>query len=255
MLTLLGNLFAWKLPLSRTFLSQDFVKLPSKPAVEVGCVKGGHECNVKIFVRKSDKKILYAECSEDFVDSLLGLLALPLELAWSLTDGSVLGFVGNLCRSECREASASTPLEIPYYYTCSKQILDIPPQPTVVYSYPYTFCDSSPVLSFVRNVKNLKNSQVIIAIVIPVDPKIGSQTHSKCDFGYVKRDMRFIVSDGLVITPMSSSSTIGLFMRSHINNISDLEEQEINISKAEVCLYYYCFLVFFFVYFGMILVP
>ncbi|RID64150.1 hypothetical protein BRARA_E03106 [Brassica rapa] len=46
--------------------------------------------------------------------------------------------------------------------------------------------------------------------------------------------MRFIVSDNLAITPMSSSSTIGLFMKSKINNTSDLEEQEISISKAEL---------------------
>ncbi|KAF2558835.1 hypothetical protein F2Q68_00018071 [Brassica cretica] len=161
-LTLLGNFFASDFPLSRTFLGKDFLKRPSTHTLEVGCGKGGHECNVKIFVRKSDKKIIYAECSEDFIDSLLGILALPLELAWSLlsNNGSVLGCVGNLCRSECREASsASTPLE---------------------------------------------------------------------------RDMRFIVSDDLVITPMSSSSTIGLFMKSKINNTSDLEEQEISISKAEL---------------------
>ncbi|RID64149.1 hypothetical protein BRARA_E03105 [Brassica rapa] len=100
-LTLLGNFFASDFPLSRTFLGKDFLKRPSTHALDVGCVKGGHDCNVKIFVRKSDKKIIYAECSEDFIDSLLGFLVLPLELAWSLTnDGSVLGWVGNLCRKK-----------------------------------------------------------------------------------------------------------------------------------------------------------
>ncbi|XP_013583434.1 PREDICTED: uncharacterized protein LOC106292390 [Brassica oleracea var. oleracea] len=238
-LTLLGNFFASDFPLSRTFLGKDFLKRPSTHTLEVGCGKGGHECNVKIFVRKSDKKIIYAECSEDFIDSLLGILALPLELAWSLlsNNGSVLGCVGNLCRSECREASsASTPLEVPYYYTCSKQVLDIPSQPTVVYFKLYTLGPAPPVLSFVRNVKNLKSKPLRSLGVIPMDPKVKSETPSKYSFGFVKRDMRFIVSDDMVITPMSSSSTIGLFMKSKINNTSDLEEQEISISKAEVCL-------------------
>lgn len=238
MLTLLGNFFASEFPLSRTFLSRLLFKRPKKwlstHAVEVGCVKGGNECNLKIFVRKSDKRILYAECSEDFVDSLLGFLALPLELAWSLTDdSSVLGYVGNLCRSECRKASAST---VPYYYTCGKQILDVPSQPTVVYSCLWPLDPVPPVLNFVRNVIKPKNRTVRIASVIPMDPKIESESPSKCGFGFVKRDMRFLVSDDLVITPMSSSSTIGLFMRNDINNISNLEEQEISISKAEVCL-------------------
>ncbi|CAF2102523.1 BnaA05g29220D [Brassica napus] len=302
-LTLLGNFFASDFPLSRTFLGKDFLKRPSTHALDVGCVKGGHDCNVKIFVRKSDKKIIYAECSEDFIDSLLGFLVLPLELAWSLTnDGSVLGWVGNLCRSECREASsASTPLALqplhdvsysslsisytllletyilsgttassplsnlslssislpislcmhlakylsstfpkleqtflllPYYYTCSKQILDIPPQPEVIYSYPITLGLAPPVSSFVRNAKKIKPWKIIS--VTPRDPKIKSETPSKCGIGFVKRDMRFIVSDNLAITPMSSSSTIGLFMKSKINNTSDLEEQEISISKAEL---------------------
>ncbi|KAF8080293.1 hypothetical protein N665_0959s0023 [Sinapis alba] len=238
-LTLLGNFFASEFPLSHTFLSKPLLERPKKRlsthAVEVGCVKGGHECNVKIFVRKFDKKILYAECSEDFTDALLGLLALPLELVWSLTkDSSVLGCVGNLCRSECREDSDSTPLEVPYYYTCSKQVLDIPTQPKVVYSCPYPPRPLPPVLSFVRNVQDLKNKPLKITSVVPMDPKIKYETPSKHGFGFVKRNMRFIVSDDLVITPMSSSTTIGLFMKSNINITSDLEEQEISISKAEL---------------------
>ncbi|KAG2272556.1 hypothetical protein Bca52824_067111 [Brassica carinata] len=220
-LALLGNFFASEFPLSLTFLSKHLLKWSLPHAVKDECVKGGHECNVKIFVRKFDRKILYAECSQDFIDSLLGLLVLPLDLAWSLTNNSpVLGCVGNLCRSECREASASTPWEIPYYYTCME------------YSYPCSLGPVPPVPSFVRHVQG---PVIRIIRVIPMDPKVESETPSKYGFGFVKRGVRFIVSDDLVITPMSSSSTIGLFMKSKINNMSDFEEQEINISKAEVC--------------------
>ncbi|ESQ46673.1 hypothetical protein EUTSA_v10000435mg, partial [Eutrema salsugineum] len=95
-----NNLFASEFPLTSTFLGKPFmVKGFSTHAVKSEHVKVGHECYAKLFVRKCDRKILYAECNEDFVDSLLTFLVLPLELAWSLSNaGTVLGCVANLCR-------------------------------------------------------------------------------------------------------------------------------------------------------------
>lgn len=84
--------------------------------------KGGF--SVKVFVRKFDREILYAECSEDFIDCLFTFLILPLELACSLSNqNTILGSVGNLCRSPCRRASASNFRQLPDYYTCSNSNL------------------------------------------------------------------------------------------------------------------------------------
>ena len=53
----------------------------------------------------------------------------------------------------------------------------------------------------------------------------------------MKRKTKFVVSDDLTITPMNSSSTIGLLRKMKVD-INDLEEFQITISKAEVCFYY-----------------
>ncbi|CAH2080035.1 unnamed protein product, partial [Thlaspi arvense] len=50
-----------------------------------GCVDPGSVYSVKVYVRKLDGEILYAECNEDFVDSLLSFLIFPLELACSFS--------------------------------------------------------------------------------------------------------------------------------------------------------------------------
>lgn len=77
----------------------------SPPAIKNVNVDPRKVCSLKVFVRKLDREILYAECNEDFVDSLLSFLVLPLELSCSLSnDNTILGCVGNLCRSPCRRA-------------------------------------------------------------------------------------------------------------------------------------------------------
>lgn len=61
----------------------------------------------------------------------------------------------------------------------------------------------------------------------------------------MKKNTKFIVSNDLIITPMNSSSTVGLLKKMQFD-ISDLEEHEIRITKAEVCLNY-CIAYFTFV--------
>ena len=50
----------------------------------------------------------------------------------------------------------------------------------------------------------------------------------------MKGKTKFVVSDDLTITPMNSSSTIGLLRKMQVD-IDDLEEFQISISKAEEC--------------------
>lgn len=53
----------------------------------------------------------------------------------------------------------------------------------------------------------------------------------------MKKKTKFIMSNDLTITPMNSSSTIGLLRKMQVD-INDLEEFQITISKAEVCFQY-----------------
>lgn len=70
-----------------------------------------------------------------------------------------------------------------------------------------------------------------IVNVYPNDPKAKAGPSSRCDIGFMKK---FTVSDDLVITPMNSCSNIGLLKKMKID-LSDLEEHQISISRAEVC--------------------
>ncbi|EFH60974.1 hypothetical protein ARALYDRAFT_478225, partial [Arabidopsis lyrata subsp. lyrata] len=102
-LSLLGNLFTSESALTSTFLMKQsmttMLPLPPPPMFKTGTVEQGSGCHMKVFVGKLDRKILYAECSEDFIDSLLTFLVLPLESASSLSnDNTIFGCVKNLCR-------------------------------------------------------------------------------------------------------------------------------------------------------------
>ncbi|KAJ4874723.1 hypothetical protein Rs2_39741 [Raphanus sativus] len=127
--TLLGCLFTSEAPLTCTFLrktcmtSKMMHEMLSPPALKNGEANPGGVCYVKAFVRKVDREILYVECNEDFVDSLLSFLVQPLEMACSLSnDNTILGCVGNLCRSQCRGA-ASKSCYLPGFYICSNNNL------------------------------------------------------------------------------------------------------------------------------------
>ncbi|XP_056864175.1 uncharacterized protein LOC108850669 [Raphanus sativus] len=111
-LTLLGCFFTSETPLTCAFLRETCMtrELKMLSAHVQNTVEPSSVFSMKVFVRKFDREILYAECSEDFIDALLSSLILPLELVCSLSNN--LGCVGNLCRSPCRKASASN------FYQC-----------------------------------------------------------------------------------------------------------------------------------------
>ncbi|KAL9828085.1 hypothetical protein AtNW77_Chr3g0164351 [Arabidopsis thaliana] len=222
-LSLLGNLFTSESALTSTFLMKQcmttMLTLSPPPMFKTGRVEQGSGCLIKVFVGKLDRKILYAECSEDFIDSLLTFLVLPLESASSFfEDNTIIGCVKN------------------FYYTCSKNLLDIASCPSPAYEclipyfrHPYSICKFS--RSFELSV--LGEGQKVVTLN-PIDPKTSkSCTSVVADSGFVKRNTKFIVSDDLIITPMNKFSTIGLLKKMQIN-MNDFEAQSICIYKAEL---------------------
>lgn len=112
MVTLLGCVFTSETPLTCALLKKPsatrMLKMLSPPVQKTGRVEASSVYSVKVVVKKPDRQVLYAECSEDFIDSLLSFLIFPLELACSLSnDNTTFGCVGNLSRSPCRRASSS----------------------------------------------------------------------------------------------------------------------------------------------------
>lgn len=240
MLTLLGNIFVSETPLTCTFLWKlcftMMLKMPSQLMLTTKRVEQEMACSVKVFVRKLDMKIVYAECSEDFIDSLLTFLVIPLELGSSFSnDNTILGCVRNLCIGGNRR-QFHYDYGLPGYYACSKKLLDTRSFPSPVFEC--LISNSFVNCKFARKIGRIglsKGDKVVT--VNPIDPKNSSSGSQYIqDIGFVKRKTKFIVSDDLTITPMNKFSTIGLLKKMQIN-MKDLEAQSISVYKAEVCTY------------------
>lgn len=253
-LTLLGCLFTSEAPLTDTFLRKHCTtrkRKALKPLVQENVVAGDADnfVTIKVYSRKTDKMVLYAECREDFIDLLFTFLTVPLEFAWELSVDCVnMGCVGNLSRSvkdlsfeKQKEATVSICM-LPCYYNFRAQLLDIVIQeggseyeclvPRNGYSSSYCV--------FSRKIKKdvLSNGERIVKFT-----QMHSNTTSYAGVGFVKGETNFIVSDDLFITPMSTSSTISLLSKLQMN-ISDIDEQVINIGKAEVFSYIFFYIIF-----------
>ncbi|CAG7903692.1 unnamed protein product [Brassica rapa] len=228
--SLLGCLLSSEAALTCTFLKKTRMmrnlRMLSPPAP-----KNVKVCSVEVYVRKLDMEILYAECNGDFVDSLLSFLVHPLELACSLSnDNTILGCVGNLCKSQCR-GEASKSLLLPSTYSCSNNnLLDYGYQST---TYECLIRNSYSSCEVARSISRLPIAGEKAASLYPSNPKIKSGTSSGYGTGFMKKNTKFIVSNDLTITPMNTSSTIGLLKKLQVD-ISDLEKYQINISKVEL---------------------
>ncbi|KAJ0230917.1 hypothetical protein HA466_0304520 [Hirschfeldia incana] len=236
--TLLGCFFTSETPLTCAFLRKPWMtrELKMQSAHAQNTVEPCSAFSVKVFVRKFDKEILYAECNEDFVDALLSVLIFPLELVCSLSN--ILGCVENLCGSPCRKASVSNFYQVPDYYSCSNNnMFGYLPSPSPVYEcfVPRKSSDSWSC-ELARQIKFTMELFIIggdIVKMSPNNPKVTSGSSSRCDTGFMKKNTKFIVSNDLSISPMNSFSTVGLLKKMQVN-ISDLEEHQISISRAEL---------------------
>ncbi|KAL1193843.1 hypothetical protein V5N11_031969 [Cardamine amara subsp. amara] len=244
--TLLWYLFTSETPLTVSLLRKHCMTRKSKmltPLVQKGGVGGEADklLNLKVYVRKTDGSILYAECREDFVDFLFSFLAIPLEFAWEISIDNVnMGCVGNLCRS-VKGLSFGQPKKanvlkcmLPSYYNCRAQLLDVafeemPEYECLVSNDPYRYSTSSCSKLAKKIQKNVLAGGERIAKLISVDSKSKATSDA---IGLVKGETNFIVSDDLVVTPMNSSSTISLLSKLKMS-ISDIEEQVISIGKTE----------------------
>ncbi|RID79708.1 hypothetical protein BRARA_A02422, partial [Brassica rapa] len=243
-LTLLGCLFTSEAPLTDTFLRKHCTTRKRKaltPLVQENAVAGDADkfVAIKVYIRKTDKRILYAECREDFIDLLFTFLAIPLEFAWDLSVDIVnMGCVGNLSRSvknlsfEKQKEATVSQCVLPYYYKFRAQLLDIVIQEedseyeclVPRNGYPSSNC------KFSKKIKKdvLSNGERIVKFT-----QMHSNTSSYAGVGFVKGETNFIVSDDLFITPMSTSSTISLLSKLQMN-ISDIDEQAVGLLRASL---------------------
>ncbi|TYI99068.1 hypothetical protein E1A91_D01G261600v1, partial [Gossypium mustelinum] len=128
---------------------------------------------VKIMLRKSDRKILYGEANEDFVDLLFSFLEIPLESALELLGGKgfTVGSISNLLKDLDTIFSITI---LPPFYSCPIELPSI--------------CSQQPTKIFHKSYGYLKQS----------DPKspILEKTNSR---GYFKKKSLFLITDDLVV--------------------------------------------------------
>ncbi|KAG4164082.1 hypothetical protein ERO13_D01G214100v2 [Gossypium hirsutum] len=156
---------------------------------------------VKIMLRKSDRKILYGEANEDFVDLLFSFLAIPLESALELLGGKgfTVGSISNLLKdldtifSITKQNSYQDGI-LPPFYSCPIELPSI--------------CSQQPTKIFHKSYGYLKQS----------DPKSPILEKTNND---------------LVVKSLSSASSFSLLKETG-TPLCDVEQQVISIGEVEV---------------------
>nr|KYP32458.1 hypothetical protein KK1_046865 [Cajanus cajan] len=190
---------------------------------------------VKVLVRKSYSKILFAEAKEDFTDFLLSFLTLPL--------GGVLHILKGFTSLSCLDKLYKSVAEL-----CSerylrsqglkKQLVNPPctPQFNLNDQIPVYYCNSyekdkrqnRALVTFPKPI--LQNGEMNAPLDV-VNPKSSDGKSSSC--GFAKGAAMYMVTDDLVVTPISSISAVSYFNKSKVG-ILDLEHRVINIGLKEV---------------------
>ncbi|TKY65913.1 tyrosine/DOPA decarboxylase [Spatholobus suberectus] len=206
----------------------------------------GRRLDVRVLVRKSNKKILLADAEEDFADLLFSFLTLPLGGVLHMLDGcSSLSCIDKLYKSiselsperylmsQGLKDELANPKCSPQF-SFDKQILPIGEACLPVYYcktyHTYTNPEyrlaltTSPQSSYYR----YYDEDGRLKILDPKSP-IGD---SRSGGGFAKGPSMYMVTDDLVVTPMSSCSGVSYLKRSEVP-LSDLEERVISIGVKE----------------------
>lgn len=188
---------------------------------------------IKVYVQKSTSKILLAHSSEDFVDFLFSHLTVPLGKLISLLakdhgslsieniHQSVLELnVGEYLKSQLLKDMLLHP-KLPSNYLCSNHIFPLEEETKPNKFLKRTRTSSGYVYSLTLDskhaYKNLKDESPYL----------------KLEGGFVRGPTKFMVTDDLVVTPLSSMSCFTYLHKLKVPP-SDIEEQVITIGMNEV---------------------
>ncbi|KAL1814515.1 hypothetical protein ACET3Z_017089 [Daucus carota] len=234
-LHLLECSFFSKNALSDYFFGEKLINLkirPIQPSNRTECTDGAKKIKVKVYVQKSTNKILLAHCSQDFVNFLLSLLTVPLGKVISL-------FPADHESLNIEHIHQSVPKLDVGEYLKSQQLKDMLLYPKLLSQY---FCPSHifPLEEQNNFYKYLKQTSTAggrdlysltldstqsykyLSDISPIS-KIG---------GFVRGPTKFMVTDDLVVTPLSSMSCFAYLQELKVP-LNDIEEQEIHFGMNE----------------------
>ncbi|XP_034704920.1 uncharacterized protein LOC117928913 isoform X2 [Vitis riparia] len=157
------------------------------------------EMNLKLLINTEDNKVVFAEAEKDFIDFLFNLLTLPI--------GTIVGFLPEACLGGLHKSVK----KLEGAYLQPNQSSDSP----------------------------LKLNTPAYAILPFFNPSSsGSNDHfchcsSSRSCGHVQGLVTYMVTDDLLITPMSLTATMALFKKCNIEEVNVLEEKVVKIGFDE----------------------
>jgi len=168
---------------------------------------------MKLLVRKSTRNILFATAEEDFADFLYSFLTFPL--------GGVLQMLEGLSSLSCIDILYKSMTELsPERCLRSQELKDKLSNPQIFPNFE------------VRNqILPIKTAMLTTDFgLVPlefIDPE------SSLSGGFVRRPLTIMVTDDLVVTPMSSFDGVSYLERMKVP-LNDVEEIVLNIGVKEV---------------------
>ncbi|RWR96795.1 hypothetical protein CKAN_02619700 [Cinnamomum micranthum f. kanehirae] len=216
----------------------------AQPQEEKGNGSNSKKISVKLTVRKSNKKVVYAEGGEEFADLLFSFLAFPMGFVPKFFGGdSGIKCLDNLYRSvqvlkefikseEC-EGLLVDPNLGPYF-SCKNQPLQIkeqnPWQPTIIDCY----C-SSDICGIDIKILDYSSERcrhgTLKKQLFTINPKYPSPV-KELGGSFIAGPAMFLVTDELNVKQHSPMSGISLLTKLNISMI-DLEEHVVSVGEVE----------------------
>ncbi|KAI9107948.1 hypothetical protein K1719_020821 [Acacia pycnantha] len=191
-----------KAPLTDLFLRKKLMQIHSSGTLELSKVKinedqgkVGVRMKLKVVISKSERKVLFAEAQEDFIDQLLIFLTIPLAAVESLQrDNFGLGSIDNLYKSSSDLDNAR---------------------------------DFDPFRLYLKD-------KLLNPLIAPRTNQLLPINSSGYSIGtYVRCGTRFMVKDDLSVEPFSSPAALSCLVESKVGE-RDLEEMDLSIGVNEV---------------------
>ncbi|XP_038679807.1 uncharacterized protein LOC119980967 [Tripterygium wilfordii] len=205
--------------------------------------------SMKLLIDPKGRRVLFAEAGKDVVDFLFSILSLPLGAIGTLQNPKALGHsIGNLYQSieDLRDLHM-----IP-----NKNIDSLVER--VRFTYP-TSTNSPPVLLFTDKSPPTKKSYYKCAAnsgyrscgtYVTLDPKyrcpccsmtmsspltlVGSSSSCSIEGGFVKGGVTYVITDDLLVKPMSTVSSITLISSLNLKDVGSLEEKTVSLTSDKV---------------------
>ncbi|KAH7841747.1 hypothetical protein Vadar_033802 [Vaccinium darrowii] len=183
--------------------------------------------SLKLLVDTKAKRVIFAEAGKDFVDFLFNLLHLPLATVVSLlTEQTMVGSLGKLYKSiqnlsetyflsnQTKDYVLKPKASAKRYYSCRNH-----------YGHRYVSEDAGAICP---DCKSACLSSEIRYVAGPND-----MATAVAEGNFVTGVATYMVTDDLVVTPLSTAATITMFNKLNIKDVGALEERVVDMGMPE----------------------